>query len=183
VRTVTYSRLAPKHRLTAWVRLLALTAAHPERAFAAATVGRGPGRAPVAVARIAPLAADAAGRRAAALAELAVLVDLYDRGMREPLPLYCNTSAAWVEALVERGSPEAAAAKAWESDWDFDREDKELEHQLVLGGRRPFADVVTVPPRPDEIGDTSDGAETTRFGRYARRLWDGLLSCEELVDQ
>jgi exodeoxyribonuclease V gamma subunit len=29
LRTVIYSRVGPKHRLAAWVRLLALTAAHP----------------------------------------------------------------------------------------------------------------------------------------------------------
>ena len=28
-----------------------------------------------------------------------------------------------------------------------------------------------------------DVFETTRFGRYARRVWDDLLACEEVVDQ
>ena len=36
----TYSRLAAKHRLAAWVRLVAATAAAPERPLSAATIGR-----------------------------------------------------------------------------------------------------------------------------------------------
>ena len=40
LRSVTYSRVNPRHRLVAWVRFLALTAAHPGREFEAATVGR-----------------------------------------------------------------------------------------------------------------------------------------------
>ena len=51
LRTVMFARVGPKHRLAAWARLLALTVAHPERGYAAATVGRG-GKDRVAVARI-----------------------------------------------------------------------------------------------------------------------------------
>ncbi|MGI8592867.1 MAG: exodeoxyribonuclease V subunit gamma [Solirubrobacteraceae bacterium] len=180
LRTVTYSRVAGKHRLAAWVRLLALTAAYPERPFAAATVGRSGGRARVTIARIRPLAEDAAGRRQAALDHLATLVDLYDRGMREPLPLYCGTSAAYAEAAAAGREPTAAARKAWTSEWNFAKEDKELEHQLVLGGVRTLDELLAEPPRMGEEGESWEVSETTRLGRFARRMWGGLLACEEV---
>ncbi|MGI8803144.1 MAG: exodeoxyribonuclease V subunit gamma [Solirubrobacteraceae bacterium] len=156
LRTVTYSRVAAKHRLTAWVRLLALTASHPERSFTAVTVGRHAGHARLAIARIRPLDPDAAREH------LAGLLDLYDRGMREPLPLYCATSAAYAEAAATGAEPIPAARKAWTSEWNFAREDAELEHQLVLGGVRRF----------DELDP--------RLAAVAGQLWDGLLRFEEL---
>ncbi|HWH12848.1 MAG TPA: exodeoxyribonuclease V subunit gamma [Solirubrobacteraceae bacterium] len=159
--TQTFSRLAAKHRLAAWVRLLALTAADPDRPFAAASVGRGAHGAPAAIARIAALADDAAGRREAALAELESVVELYDRGMSEPLTLYCQTSAAYAEAVAIDRNPITAARKAWTSEWNFDHEDRELEHQLVLGGVRPF----------DEL-------PAAELGRNAGQLWGGLLARE-----
>jgi exodeoxyribonuclease V gamma subunit len=177
--TTTYSRLAPKHRLTAWVRLLALTAADPERAFTAATVGRGGGSASAKVARIQPLADDADGRHVAALGHLATLVDLYERGMREPLPLYCATSAAYAEAARRGEDAAAAGTEAWKSPWSFDKEDREPEHLLVLGAERTFDELLDEAPRPDETGPGWEAAETTRLGRLARRLWDGLLASEE----
>jgi exodeoxyribonuclease V gamma subunit len=153
LRTVTYSRVAAKHRLTSWVRLLALTAARPERQFSALTVGRSQPPARVRVACIRPLA------REAALAHLATLADLYVRGMRRPLPLYCETSGAYAQAGA------AAARSAWTSEWNFEREDREPEHELVLGGVLGF----------DELPAGLD--------RLAHALWDGLLACEEVSDR
>ena len=40
LRSISYATLGPQHRIAAWVRLVALTAAHPERPFQAITVGR-----------------------------------------------------------------------------------------------------------------------------------------------
>jgi exodeoxyribonuclease V gamma subunit len=180
ILSVLYSRLAPKHRLASWVRLLAATAAHPDRPLCAAAVGRasrGAGDAMITTAVIPPLGEDAATRRASALAHLEPLLDLYDRGMREPLPLFCATSAAYAWASVTGGDPHAAAAEEWESGYRFPREDQELEHQLVLGGRRTLDDVLKQIPAGDERFHPE---ETTRFGRLARHLWEGLLAVEQL---
>jgi len=165
LRTVAYSRVGPKHRLAAWVKLLALTAARPERPFEAATIGRGGSG--IAVARLRPLGSDTE-----ALEQLAALVDLRDRGLREPLPLYCATSAAYAVAGLD------AARKEWTSEFNRDREDRELEHELVLDGQRPFDELLAERPRTDEDWDPS---QTSRFGALACRLWAGLRAFEEVA--
>jgi exodeoxyribonuclease V gamma subunit len=158
LRTVTYSRVNPRHRISAWVRLLAVQAAYPGRAFESVVVGRG--RDDVATARVSgldgPLALDYLG----------ILVDLYDRGMREPAPLYCLTSAAYAAGEDPR--------KVWESG-QFPGEEAEPEHRLVLGART-FDDVLAEGARTDEAWDME---ETRRFGRWALRLWDPLLRHEQ----
>jgi exodeoxyribonuclease V gamma subunit len=184
LRTVTYSRVNARHRLQAYVRWLALTAAHPERPFQAATIGqarRGAHEgATITIARIPQLADDAATRERLARARLATLVDLYDRGMREPLPLACMTSAAYAAATHDGADAEKAARAEWESGWNFPKEDADLEHQLVRGGIVTFDELTAEPPRPDEAWDDT---ETTRFGRYAVRLWDGLLGAEAVFER
>jgi exodeoxyribonuclease V gamma subunit len=177
LRTVTYSRVNARHRLQAYVRWLALTAAHPDRPFAAATIGqarRGAAdSATITIARIPPLADGAAARQ-----QLKTLVDLYDRGMREPLPLACMSSAAYATATHDGADADKAARDAWESGWNFPKEDAELEHQLVRGGVLTYDELTAEAPRPDEEGEGWDDTETTRFGRYSLRLWDGLLRTE-----
>ena len=154
LRSVTYSRVNPRHRLVAWVRFLALTAAHPDREFEAATVGRavfgGPRGAAVTVVRLPRMEPDVA------LEHLAALAELFDDGMCEPLPLACKTSAAYAAG--------GKAAKEWESEWNFTREDQELEHQLVFGGILTFEEL---------LGSTD-------FDRRARQLWDGPLGWEQV---
>ncbi len=185
VRAVNYSKLGPKHRLTAWVRFLVLTAAHADRPVEAVTIGkfRSSGkRHTVSVATLASLPGDAAARRSAALAQLELLVDLLDRGLCEPLPLYCKTSAAWAEnPPPKRGG---ACSKLWDPSSDFGlAEGKEPEHQLVHGGVVLFSDLLRAAPEPGESGSGWAAGETTRFGRYALRLWGGLLDAEEVSDR
>jgi exodeoxyribonuclease V gamma subunit len=178
--TTTFSRVSAKHRIAAWVRLLALTATWPERPFAAATVGRGQSRGDVRTAWVAPLGSDAAARAAVARAELAVVLDLYDRGMREPLPMFCLTSAAYAEATRQGLDGHAAAVKAWETEWNFDKEDREPEHQMAFGSVLALSEVLDIAPGDGEAGEGWLEAEDSRFGRLARRLWEGLLAREEV---
>jgi exodeoxyribonuclease V gamma subunit len=185
IHRVTFSRLAPNHRLFAWVRLLALTAAWPQHSFEALTVGRirDGGRRTISVARIPVLSGDPVARQEYALLQLSALVDLFRLAMREPVPLYLKTSAAWAEAVHQGRDPKEAASKEWTSLWNFDREDKDPEHQLVLGDVVPFDAIAAVPPRQDEEGNGWSPDEPSRLGRYARRLWDGLLAIETVTDQ
>jgi exodeoxyribonuclease V gamma subunit len=50
----------------------------------------------------------------------------------------------------------------------------------VYGREIPLAELLSQAPKADEdwIED-----EPTRFGRYARRLWDGLLAAEVVGDR
>ncbi len=189
LRTVSYSRVKPRERLRAWVRLLALSAARPERPFESVVIGRARADARwagVTVARIPPLADTPEARRGTALGHLAVLLELYDRGMCEPLPLACDTSAAYAQAVVagEDGDSAAAAARAaWETVFRYDKEDRDPEHMLVYGDAIPLAQLLEAGPRDDEQGPGWDDAGSTRFGRYALRLWRGLLAVEAVSDR
>jgi exodeoxyribonuclease V gamma subunit len=162
LRTATYSRISARHRLSAWVRLLALSAAHPDRAFKAAAIGRGEDGAEVAWLR----------RVDDPRAALAILVDLHDRGLREPLPLFCKTSAAYAR---HRADPVAAARREWQSSWSFDREDREREHVIAFGRVLTVEELCEQPARADERWDP---LEEGRVGQYARRLWDLVLAHE-----
>jgi exodeoxyribonuclease V gamma subunit len=101
---------------------------------------------------------------ARAAAHLETLVALHDRGMREPLPIACMTSAAYAQAAGRGADAVKAAAKEWESGWSFPREDAEPEHQLVLGGILSVSELLARPG----------------FEACARELWDAALAWEQV---
>ncbi len=183
LRSVSFSRVSPKTRLAAWVRLLALTATWPERPLEAVAIGRRRSGAGVTIARIPELGADADSRRTTAHEQLAVLVDLYDRAMREPPPLACATSAAYAAAVHAGRAPLKAAGAAWTSGWDYPKEDQDLEHQQLFGGVVTFEELLAQAQRADESGDGWDPGQPSRLGRWAVRLWAGLLAVEEVQDR
>ena len=186
ISTVTYSRMQPSLRLSAWLRLLVLSATHPEVPFEAQTIGRANkgSRRAVSVATVGPLDADPDSRRQVARAHLAGLVRLLQRGMGEPLPISCKTSAAYArDRALGREPGEAAqeARKAWESTNNRDNENRAKEQLFVLGEELTFADMLTLSGIPSAgEGADLDPPEPHRFGVYARLVWDALLDLERV---
>jgi exodeoxyribonuclease V gamma subunit len=165
VVSVSYSTLAPKHRLRAWVLALALAAGG--EGDGAVTVGR---RKDSARTSTLTVPEDPA-------AILAQLLELYDAGLCEPLPLATKTSAAYAEARLGGNSPEQAresAQKAWTSDFGGDRDDK--HHQYVWGEGAPLEALLAEPARDEERWS----GEPSRFGALACLLWAPLRDAEQL---
>ncbi len=158
--STSYSSLGPKHRIAAWVRLLAASAAGGP-VTSAVTTGRGPYRRPVWQSVLTPPEDP--------LAVLRELVALHDEGMREPLPMATGASHAYAvrrAAGDEVGLALDAACKEWEGRFG-DGTDRHLAYVL---GSPPSFETVTAATDP--------GPEGTRFGALARRLWGPLLAHE-----
>jgi exodeoxyribonuclease V gamma subunit len=161
---VSYSKLAAKHKLQAWISLVALTEANPDREWTAICVGRG-GKDEIEVCCFrAPTDP---------LAVLRDLVALFDAGHREPLPLPLKTSYAWAEKRYKGRDPVKYARSKWESNNFHVGDDAERAHVRVWGPRAPF-EVLLGPP---EQGLEMAG-EDTRLGALAARLWLPVLAAE-----
>jgi exodeoxyribonuclease V gamma subunit len=182
----TYSKLAPKHRLRAWAQFVALSAAHPELVPSAVTIGQAESsnaaQRRLSVSTFGALAGDEDQRRQAAVEALGALVDLYERGMRQPLPLYCATSAAWAAAVRRGDDPLREARARWSSTYDgIQGECADPEHELVLGPAYPFDRLLGPVPDEDETGTGWALSQSTRVGRLALRLWEPVLLQEQLT--
>lgn len=164
VRTV-FSRLAPKHRLRAWVQLLALAAAFPDRTCTAATIGRGQGI----TSRVAMLTAPPPDE---ASAMLAGLVALRDQALSRPLPLPLGTSYVYAHQRVGRADEQDAleaartelgtAADAVAGRGGFES----VDPYLLLAFGDPF---------------TFDRLPAGEFGALSVALWADLVAHEELA--
>ncbi len=165
ILSVAYSSLSGRHRLAAWVRHLAVVATLDDDGLQSVTVGRYRGGARRALIR----GVDTVTARSV----LTELIALRDAGLREPLPMAAATSEAYADRRY-RGDDVTMAAAAASGKWQADRfknENAEPEHQLVFGGKVPFAALTAA---------LDDGwpSETTRFAVLARRLWTPLLDAE-----
>ena len=168
VRTV-FSRLGAKHRLRAWVQLLALVVSRPDRPWRAVTIGRPQGSRPgVLVAEV------TAPNPAVAEQRLEELVRLRERAERTPLPVPVDTAFAYASSRYggnEVVQASEAAAKQWSDELRFADEYRDLCWGLGCG----FDDLAGVP-EPDEQRWWPQ--DPTRLGVLARRVWQPLLDHE-----
>jgi exodeoxyribonuclease V gamma subunit len=144
-----YSRLGAKHRLEAWVHLLATTLAHPDRDLRVVTAGRRQrGRDGASVSVLGGVTVEAAREH------LHRLVALCDRGSREPLPLPCDTALACLESILHNKPPDAYATTRWEAtprrSWSENADDY---HVLAFGRGVPFTELERWRVGDDERGD------------------------------
>jgi len=170
---VVFSRLGPKHRLRAWVHVLALAAAWPEQQWQAITIGRGKGKRTKTSVLTAPAPEEAARR-------LADLVDLRDRGLCEPLPIAAGASHGYATRR-EQGEGEGEALQAARSDWGGRFGDAtDRYNALVWGEAADFDVLLAAATQPDDGTPSGLSKESLRFGRLARRLWSPLLAAEQI---
>ena len=160
--SVGYSWLGAKQRLSAFTRLLALTAAHPDTPWQAVTIGR---RGTSVLGPVDP------GWAALVLDDQ---LDLYETGLREPLPFAPRSSAEYARLRWrdQQVSPtDSPAAKEWDRDRDS-------AYERFFGTGVTLADLLAIPSRAAEERGTL--AEPSRFGTLARRIFHPLLTAEEL---
>jgi exodeoxyribonuclease V gamma subunit len=172
---IEYSKLSAKHRIRAWVHLLALCAQWPERDWSAVSVGRGDRRSPV-VGSFLALGGDTDGR-----GHLDDLVAVYRLGLTRPLPVPPKTACAYAERRDNDVNPvnsAAVAGKSWSTGGGRDAwgEFDDADHRLV-----GLCTVDDLTAAPAEVGAALGDAyadEPHLFGRLARLVWSPLLACE-----
>ncbi len=167
--TATYSKWSEKRVLGPWLEVLALTAQDPATPWCATMVTR-PTRSTAAVhlERLQVSGATDEERRERALDALRMVIDLWRRGRREPLPLFTDTSRA-----LHRGEN---AADSWTPFVGTGERDDVWNH-AVTGGAE-LEELRDMPCRPWD----PDGPGDTRVMRYAHLLWDTYDESRRDVD-
>lgn len=171
---VTYSKLAAKHRIRAWVTLLALAAGAPGFAPRGIVIGRGGSYQPVAVSRVEPPPAGTAAEL------LGALVGIRDLGLRTPLPLTPKTGLGYALARLRSHRDIEEAFAAADVEWTgraFGGEGGDPEHRRIWGE----TDLQTISARLGPATGTS--GETMRFGELAVQIYGPLLDAEQLGDR
>jgi exodeoxyribonuclease V gamma subunit len=159
---VTFSRFAPKHRLAAWLDLVALVAFDPVTDWQSVTIGRSKkDGAAVHVEHLLPVGATADERQVVATDALAVAVDCYRRALAEPIPLFAELSPELAEGSAKPGS--------WKRDYGRQGDGYEQATQLAFGDLS-YRELLAIPASDDDPpGDAAGRAQ-----RYAEFLWGAI---------
>lgn len=159
VLQVEYSSLQPRHRLAAWLRLVALAAAE-DGPWRARVVGKG--RIAVYAAPPRPVALDLLGRYLA----------VYALGLSRPLPALPRLGHAWLEYRVSRRDPldPLVSKKNFDRCWDFDS-----DASWTAFFRYP--DVLDLPAGDPEVPG-ADPSERTLVGALASSIWGPAMAAE-----
>ncbi|MEI3844909.1 MULTISPECIES: exodeoxyribonuclease V subunit gamma [unclassified Microbacterium] len=171
-----YGALTPRQRLSAWLRLLALTATLPNEPWRAITLGLDRDRAQCARSTLQAVDEDVAGRL------LRQYVSLYRDGLQAPLPLSPRSSEAYAARRFNGTPPQLArseAARQWNDAWNVPGEQSDDAHALLFGSAAPFdvllRDAASIE---DYFQRWPSDEEGDRFGVLSRRLWGPLLRYE-----
>jgi exodeoxyribonuclease V gamma subunit len=159
---VSFSKLAPRHRLQAWLELLALTVHDPSRAWQVVSIGRG---------GCSQLRAIHSTWASTVLADL---IDLRATGLREPIPFAAKTSAEYAALRFRDRQPELYR-KQLDKLW---LEDRDEAYERFFGAKASLDDLLAQESIPGE--ERGGLRERSRFGTLARRVFQPLLSVEDL---
>ena len=157
---VTFSKIAPKHQVAAWVDLVALGAADPTTDWRSVIVARAERKGALKTFELVGRGDTTDARRHLARDALGVAVDLYRRGLREPIPLFASLSCKLHNGTASGG------------DWEpfGEHGDGTDEANRLAFGALGFEDLCALPTRP---GDPS-GSAPGRAARFADYLWDAI---------
>lgn len=173
VLTVTYSSVRAKQRLRSWIHSLVLAAAGTP--YESHVVGR-----ERRYRRSYRLHVTHGGHDVdRAMKLLDQLLDLRERGLREPIPLPPKTAYAWAAKYLEGRADERAAfvsaRKEWETNDSYDtafaREQNDPEHEFVYGGTVPLTEILGTPSADEQW----EPGVSSRLGQLALRVWRPVL--------
>ncbi len=162
---VTFSRVAPKHRLAAWLDLVALVAANPANDWRSVVAGRAERHDAPKVIELVARGDKPDDRHGRALDALETAVDCYRRGLREPVPLFASLSYK----LHER----TAKPDDWES-FRGHGDGQDDANRLAFGGLG-FDELCALPARDGDPPGSSAG----RAARFADYLWGAIEASTE----
>lgn len=170
---VTYSSVRAKQLLRAWVATLSLSVAEigdlDETSRVARIVGKS--RDGAETHAFGPIDPERAKTW------LTELVDVYDRGLREPLPFAPKTSLVAAKVLVHGSGTDNAAIARARGEWEgqpgssIPGENADPAAAWVFGSGSPVS-VLT----GTTLGDEAWSKSTTRLGQYATRVFGPMLT-------